>query len=127
MLQTPLCDLLGIDVPVILAPFGPWEEVELAAAVCEAGGLGSLGTAARTVPELRAQRAGLRERTDRPFAINHAGWISTMVLLPAVADVAGDIPVAAAGGIADGRGLAAALARVPRGRAWGPGSSPPRR
>lgn len=183
MLRTPLCDLLGIDVPVILAPFGPWEQVELAAAVCQSGGLGSLGTAVRTVPELRAQWTALRERTDRPFAINHtgrpfdpeafaatvafgpaaisfhmgipadliqqahdegitwlqtvgeveaaeqavaagadvliaqggeaggnAGWISTMVLVPAVADVAGDVPVVAAGGIADGRGLAAALA-----------------
>lgn len=34
---------------------------------------------------------------------------STLALVPAVVDVAGDIPVAAAGGIADGRGLAAAL------------------
>jgi Nitronate monooxygenase len=34
---------------------------------------------------------------------------STFPLVPAVVDVAGDIPVAAAGGIADGRGLAAAL------------------
>jgi len=33
----------------------------------------------------------------------------TLALVPAVADVAGDVPVAAAGGIADGRGLAAAL------------------
>jgi nitronate monooxygenase len=33
----------------------------------------------------------------------------TFPLVPAVVDVAGDIPVAAAGGIADGRGLAAAL------------------
>jgi hypothetical protein len=31
MLKTPLCDLLGIDVPVICAPFGPWHEVDLAA------------------------------------------------------------------------------------------------
>ena len=30
MLRTPLCDLLGIAAPVICAPFGPWEEVELA-------------------------------------------------------------------------------------------------
>ncbi|MER8384330.1 nitronate monooxygenase [Mesorhizobium sp. M0959] len=45
---------------------------------------------------------------------NEAGghvWsqLSTMVLVPLVADVAGKVPVLAAGGIADGRGLAAAL------------------
>ena len=36
--------------------------------------------------------------------------MSTLVLVPEVVDVAGDTPVVAAGGIADGRGLAAALA-----------------
>ncbi|MCG2631078.1 nitronate monooxygenase [Bradyrhizobium sp. WYCCWR 13023] len=45
---------------------------------------------------------------------NEAGghvWsrLSTMVLVPLVAEVAGKVPVLAAGGIADGRGLAAAL------------------
>ena len=52
-------------------PFGPWDQVELAVAVCEAGGLGALGTAVRAVPELEAQWRRLRELTDRPFAINH--------------------------------------------------------
>lgn len=37
------------------------------------------------------------------------GSVSTMALLPQVVDVAGEVPVLAAGGIADGRGLAAAL------------------
>ncbi len=73
MLRTPLCDLLQIDLPIVLAPFGPWDEVELAAAVCEAGGLGSLGTAVRGPEELREQWAQLRARTSRPFAINHIG------------------------------------------------------
>jgi enoyl-[acyl-carrier protein] reductase II len=31
MLKTPHYDLLGIDVPVICAPFGPRHEVDLAA------------------------------------------------------------------------------------------------
>ena len=31
MLKTPLCYLLGIDVPVICAPFGPSHEVDLVA------------------------------------------------------------------------------------------------
>lgn len=39
----------------------------------------------------------------------HGARRATLPLVPAVVDIAGDIPVVAAGGIADGRGLAAAL------------------
>jgi nitronate monooxygenase/enoyl-[acyl-carrier protein] reductase II len=187
-----LPELLDVDLPIVLAPFGPWDQVELAAAVCEAGALGSVGTAVRSVPELREQWNRLRDRTDRPFAINHtgrpfnpdafeatlefapaaisfhmgvprdliaqahdrgirwlqtvgdvpaaaaaidagadvlitqgteaggnAGWVTTMVLVPAVVDVAGDVPVVAAGGIADGRGIAAAFALGAQGVSLG--------
>ena len=38
------------------------------------------------------------------------GNVATLPLIPAVVDAVGDIPVVAAGGIADGRGLAAVLA-----------------
>ena len=192
MLNTPLCEALGVDVPIIGAPFGPWEQVDLAAAICEAGALGSVGTALRGPDELRAQWERLRGLTSRPFAINHTvrpfdedafaatlafrpaaisfhlgvaadlvaraheagilwiqqvmsraqaeealsagadvivaqggeaggngGWVSTMVLVPQVVDVAGDVPVVAAGGIADGRGLAAALAVGAQGVSMG--------
>jgi len=71
--RSGLCEQLGIDFPIVLAPFGPWEEVDLAAAVCEAGGLGSVGTAVRSPAELREQWERLRDLTDRPFAINHTG------------------------------------------------------
>jgi NAD(P)H-dependent flavin oxidoreductase YrpB (nitropropane dioxygenase family) len=40
----------------------------------------------------------------------HVGLLSTMSLVPQVVDAVDDVPVIAAGGIADGRGLAAALA-----------------
>ena len=40
----------------------------------------------------------------------HVGWMATMALTPMVVDAVAPIPVLAAGGIADGRGLAAALA-----------------
>lgn len=40
----------------------------------------------------------------------HTGEVGTMVLVPQVVDVAGDTPVLAAGGIADGRQVASALA-----------------
>ena len=192
MLRTRLCDLLGIDVPLIGAPFGPWDQVDLAAAISGAGALGSVGTALRPARELQAQWNRLRELTDRPFAINHtvrpfdeeafaatlafgpaavsfhlgvpadlvaraheagtlwiqqvmnraqaeesvaagvdvivaqggeaggnSGWVSTIVLVPQVVDVAGDIPVVAAGGIADGRGMAAALALGAQGISMG--------
>jgi len=192
VLRTPLCEALGVDVPIIGAPFGPWEQVDLAAAICEAGALGSVGTALRGPEELRAEWERLRGLTDRPFAINHtvrpfdeeafaatlafrppaisfhlgvaadlvaraheagilwiqqvmsraqaeealaagadvivaqggeaggnSGWVSTMVLVPQVVDLAGDVPVVAAGGIADGRGLAAALALGAQGVSMG--------
>jgi len=58
----------------------------------------------------RAVRAGvdviIAQGTE---AGGHTGSIGTFALVPAVVDVAGSIPVVAAGGIADGRGLAAAL------------------
>jgi NAD(P)H-dependent flavin oxidoreductase YrpB (nitropropane dioxygenase family) len=40
----------------------------------------------------------------------HTGTIATMVLTPEIVDIAGEVPVLAAGGIASGRQLAAALA-----------------
>lgn len=40
----------------------------------------------------------------------HTGSISTMVLTPQIVDLAGDVPVLAAGGIANGRQMAAAMA-----------------
>lgn len=65
-----LCNMLGIDVPVILGPFGGLSSVELAAVVSRAGGLGSYGLYGFDGARISLVAAALRERTDRPFALN---------------------------------------------------------
>jgi enoyl-[acyl-carrier protein] reductase II len=182
MLHTPVCELLGIEFPVIQAGMGPLTSAELVAAVSNAGGLGSLGAGLRSPAELKQQLAQTRELTQRPFAVNHllsmlnedalaltldakpscisfaladpgtlvqrvhdagilvmhqvttvqqarqaaergvdiiiaqgseaggfSGTVASLTLIPQVVDAVHPIPVLAAGGIADGRGLAAAL------------------
>lgn len=71
MLRTPLCELLGIDHPIIQAGMGPFGSgAELAAAVSNAGAIGTLGATVRPVDELRQQLAMLEDLTDRPFIVN---------------------------------------------------------
>jgi nitronate monooxygenase/enoyl-[acyl-carrier protein] reductase II len=72
-LLTPLCELLGIRVPVVQGALGgPWgTSVELAAAVSRAGGLGTLATALQPAERVRRDIAAIRDRTDGPFAVNH--------------------------------------------------------
>ncbi|HEX3722708.1 MAG TPA: nitronate monooxygenase [Nitrolancea sp.] len=182
-LRTKLCDLLGIEVPIIQAPIGSGSGAQLAAAVSNAGGLGMLSVTWRSIDELHALLDETQKLTQRPFGINLVlnwnpaerleiclaegvkivsffwgdptpyvdrvhrsgalvmqtvgsaedartavaagvdvvvaqGWeagghvwgqVGSMVLIPAVVDAVGDVPVVAAGGIADGRGIAAAL------------------
>ena len=47
-LHTPLCDLLGIRYPICQAGMGFVARAELAAAVCEAGGLGVIAAVYHT-------------------------------------------------------------------------------
>ena len=70
MLTTPLCDLLEIDHPIVQGPMGPWNTVDLAAAVSAAGGLGLVGTTMRSIRTLREDVFLMRELTDAPFAID---------------------------------------------------------
>jgi nitronate monooxygenase len=189
--RTSLCDLVGIDAPIVLAPMGGAVTPRLAAAVSEAGGLGMLPLTWTAPDEIAAILDETRGRTDRPFGVNlglawdqrerltsalaagvrvvsffwgdaHTlvdeaheagaivfvtvgtadegraavaagadvvvaqGWeagghvwgtVSTLALVPRVADAVAPAPVVAAGGIADGRGLAAVLALGAAG-AW---------
>lgn len=62
---------LGLRVPVVQAPMaGGISTPELAAAVSEAGGLGSLGAAYLTPAQIAEAGAAVRARTGRPFAVN---------------------------------------------------------
>lgn len=65
-----LSDLLGIDLPIVLGPFGGLSSPELTAAVSNGGGLGSFGLYGYDGARIRETAAQLRERTSRPFALN---------------------------------------------------------
>jgi NAD(P)H-dependent flavin oxidoreductase YrpB (nitropropane dioxygenase family) len=69
-LKSPICELLGIDVPIVLAGMGGASGPELAAAVSNAGGLGVLGAAACGPDELREWIARTRKLTDKPFGVD---------------------------------------------------------
>ncbi len=71
MLRTPICDLLGVGVPIVQAAIWPATVPELVAAVSEAGGLGSVGSVFESAESVERQIARVREPTERPFAVNH--------------------------------------------------------
>jgi nitronate monooxygenase len=187
MLKTRICDLFGIQYPIVSAGMGGVARAELAAAVSEAGGLGTIGLAGMGSEAIQHEVAAARRLTAKPLAANllvpflrpgvvetiaglplaavtffwgdarqHAaaikmlrdaglkviwqcgsaqearwaqdagadavmaqgfeagghvrGTVTTLVLVPQVRDAIGDLPLLAAGGVADGRGLAAVLA-----------------
>jgi len=70
LLDTPLCNLLGIRFPIVQAPMAYNAPPALAAVVSAAGGLGSIAGAPLSPDELRAAIREVRELTDRPFAVN---------------------------------------------------------
>ncbi len=184
MIRTPLCDLLGIEYPIIQGGMAWVGTAELVAAVSNAGGLGIVGGGNAPPEEVAREIRLAKEMTDKPFGLNiplaisgyadeivtlcieedvkivvigawrpgdhiarlkeagivvipvvasvalakrlerqgadalvaegmesggHIGDVATMPLVPQVVDAV-DIPVIAAGGIADGRALVAALA-----------------
>jgi NAD(P)H-dependent flavin oxidoreductase YrpB (nitropropane dioxygenase family) len=69
-LRTRFCSLLGIEHPIANAGMGPFARAPLAAAVSNAGGLGTLGAPLWPTEELVAMIDDTRSLTDRPFAMN---------------------------------------------------------
>ncbi|HTK14901.1 MAG TPA: nitronate monooxygenase [Acidimicrobiia bacterium] len=97
MLRTNLSDLVGMNAPVIQAGMSTFTSPKLAAAVSNAGGLGSLGAWQRPAEQLRRDLDELRAATDRPFAVNHvvpdldpSGFELTLEVAPAVVSFALD-------------------------------------
>ena len=183
MIETPVCELLGIRYPILQGGMAWIADAKLAAAVSNAGGLGIISAMNAGGDWVREQIRQAKSLTDKPFGVNimlasphaedvaqivieeqvpvvttgagnpskymkawlaagikvipvvastglaklmarngasaviaeggesggHVGELTTMVLVPQVCDAV-DIPVLAAGGIADGRGMCAAFA-----------------
>jgi nitronate monooxygenase len=94
-LHTPLCDLLGVRLPIVHAPMagGPTTP-ELVAAVSAAGALGSFGLAYTQPESIERDAQAVRARTSAPFNLNFfasplPGPIAPATQQAAIAAVAG--------------------------------------
>lgn len=191
-LNTRICDLFGVDYPIVQTGMGWVSTARLTAATSEAGGIGFLAAATLTFPEMKQAVHEIKAATAKPFGVNvrtdapdiaerlswlvdqgvkvvsfaqaprpdmvtmlkdqgvvtiptvgavrhaekvaewgvdaviaqgqegggHTGAVPTSILIPQVT-AAVDIPVLAAGGFTDGRGLVAALSWGAEGIAMG--------
>lgn len=77
-----ICDLLGIDYPVIQGGMAWVSNASLAAAVSMAGGLGVIAAGNAPAEWVREQIREVRKKTDKPFGLN------VMMLSPYVEEVA---------------------------------------
>jgi nitronate monooxygenase len=68
--HTRICDVLGIEYPVIQAGMGGFSDPPLVIAVSEAGGLGTLGGAVYEPDTLDQAIREIRKGTSKPFAID---------------------------------------------------------
>ena len=69
-LRTPICDLFGIDYPIVQTGMGWVSGAQLTAATSAAGGLGILAAATMTFEELEQAITRVKDTTDRNFGVN---------------------------------------------------------
>lgn len=67
-----LCQMLGIERPIVQAPMGWIARAQLASAVSNAGGLGIIETSSGELDAIREEIRKMRELTDKPFGVNIA-------------------------------------------------------
>ncbi len=69
-LHTRICDMFGIEYPIIQTGMGWVSGASLTSATSRAGGLGILAAATMTFRELQEAIAKVKSRTDKPFGVN---------------------------------------------------------
>jgi NAD(P)H-dependent flavin oxidoreductase YrpB (nitropropane dioxygenase family) len=69
-LHTRICEMFGIEYPIIQTGMGWVSGASLTSATSQAGGLGILAAATMTFRELEDTIAKLKDRTDKPFGVN---------------------------------------------------------
>ena len=69
-LHTRICDMFGIEYPVIQTGMGWVSGAGLTSATSQAGGLGILAAATMTFRELQEAIAKVKDRTGKPFGVN---------------------------------------------------------
>jgi len=70
LVRNPLLDRLGVELPIVQAPMAGISSPAMAAAVSNAGALGSLGLGATDAAGAKAMIAAVRERSNGPFHVN---------------------------------------------------------
>lgn len=73
-----VCEILGIEKPIIQGPMAWISTAPLVAAASNAGGLGVLGVAFAPEPFIREQIRATKTMTDKPFAMNVDMYVGDM-------------------------------------------------
>ena len=69
-LHTRICDLFGVEYPIVQTGLGWVAGPRLTAATSEAGGLGILASATMTLEQMKAAVLDVKGRTSKPFGVN---------------------------------------------------------
>src|SRR2546423_9485205 len=70
MLRARVCDLFGVEHPIVLGGMGSGTSPALVTAVSNAGGLGIQGCAGRSAADITQLADAIRGGTQRPFGLN---------------------------------------------------------